>query len=160
MAISTRRAKIILKIIIILAILAIPFVVLLKRADMIEFGGPMIIKFKPYETLNQQEKIRRAGVWYKFGSYRNAVEIYTELLFGVKFRELRHSEYGNLPLVDPDMRRVDLMFYRWCMCLSKLNKRRQGMAACSQFLELEQFEKSKCRAQVEKLRKELVGRQL
>ncbi|MEW6354900.1 MAG: hypothetical protein AB1696_01125 [Planctomycetota bacterium] len=157
-SILARRGKLLFKIIIVLAVLAIPALLLLKRADMIEIGGPTFIKVKWYQSLNKDEKIRRAEVWYKLGSYRNTFEIYTELLFGVKASEMRRFDYGQLPIVDMDMQYVDLIYYRWCICLSKLNKRTEGMNACEQFLDT--FRESKYKDAVEKLQKELISRQL
>ncbi|NOZ23894.1 MAG: hypothetical protein GXP25_22685 [Planctomycetes bacterium] len=157
-SVMTKRVKLLLKILIVLAVLALPVVILLKRADMIEFGGPTMVKFKYYNTLNKEEKLRRAEVWYKVGSYRNTFEIYTELLFGMKPMKVRHFDYGNMPIVDPQLPRVDLIFYRWCICLSKLNKRTEGMSACEQFLIV--FPDSKYKNKVEKLQNELRARQL
>ena len=153
-----RRGKLLLKIGIVLGVLALPLVILLKRADMIEIGGATVIKFKYYRNLNKEEKLHRAEVWYKLGSYRNTFEIYTELLFGMKARDIRRFDYGHLPISDRELPGVDLIYYRWCICLSKLNKRTEGMNACEQFLEI--FPESRLKNKVEKLHKELIGRQL
>lgn len=157
--IATKRAKRLLKVLIGLVVVIAPILVMLGRMDLIEVGGASVIRLKTYDTLyTRKEKKRRGDVWFKIWAYNSALAVYTDLLFEKDVDTLPRQDYGRLDLLDKEEPDADMMFYRWCVCLSKLNKRKEGLAACSQFDD--EFPDSPLRGEIEKLRRDLQARQL
>jgi len=154
-----KHGRLLGKILAILLAIAIPILLLLQRMDFVRLGFPRPVTFKAYETLQTtKEKARRGEVWFKIWSYNNALWVYTDVLFGESPKKMSRHDWGRMPIKEPELKKVDLMLYRVAVCLSQLNKRREGIHICEQFEA--RFPDSKYLKDVQKLRKELVARRL
>lgn len=154
-----KRGGLLLKILIGLVIASLPVLLLLQRIDFVRLGVAPLITFKTYKTLGtRKEKMRRGEVWFKIWAYRNALYVYTDMVFGYTPDRIKRYEWGQVPMKDSELPKTDLMLYRIGVCLSELNQRREAMAICNQFED--NFPDSPYIQAVRKLYQELVARQL
>ena len=154
-----KHGQVVAKILAALLILSIPLVLLLQRTDFVQLGISPPITFRTYDRLkSRKEKMRRGEVWFKISAYKNALWVYTNILFDEEPRSIKRYDWGRIPLIGAEQPKTDLMLYRLCVCLSELNKRREGINICNQFED--HFPESPYAKKIQDLRKQLVARQL